>query len=463
MEADTSWTGDFSSGLRDAACSGSQLVDLAKGQYQMGKVGQPNVVVMTSGGNNAGFGHIVDVCIYHSVPWHNYGPPYKDDHAGTGDCAVALNDASRYIDNTMEQDLINTINDILADTSVHDNPEFLLYLTGYAQFFGTDMDPWCNNEDWSIFNIRSPRPYLSVELRTAFNDRVKKVNTLYQNTIKNKFADKARFIDIDSTFSGHRFCEPGANHGDQLNTDTHFDGVYLWNLNWPLQVTSSIPADNPNNASDVPIEALEQLFGDGNGVTAWNRGSGSGSGSGNDPENGWRFRPFHPRYTGYTAIKNAILAQLKIDGLPKAESATGPLTPAPPAYAPGTCSFHLDEWQDCADDSKNLFAIITMYDNNKANIGQTNVDRTKNPLGDPINVGDSLSFQSKLPFPLVVTGEHEHDYVQFNYNGLQWKSHDRTGPGTCTVGGWDPRDGPLCGGRFGQKNAHNQMDCSFPC
>ena len=32
LEADTSWTGSFSSGLRDAACSGSQLVDLAKGK-----------------------------------------------------------------------------------------------------------------------------------------------------------------------------------------------------------------------------------------------------------------------------------------------------------------------------------------------------------------------------------------------------------------------------------------------
>ena len=82
MEADTSWLGDFTSGLRDAACSGSQLVDLAKGQYQMGKAGNPNMVVMTSGGNNAGFGHIVDVCIYHSDPRHNYGKAYKDDTDG---------------------------------------------------------------------------------------------------------------------------------------------------------------------------------------------------------------------------------------------------------------------------------------------------------------------------------------------------------------------------------------------
>lgn len=150
MEADTSWTGSFSSGLRDAACSGSQLVDLAKGGYQMGKVGTPNVVVMTSGGNNCGFGAIVDVCIYHSDPRIDYGPAYADDKNGTGMCAQALDKSLNYIQNALQQDLINTINDILADPNVKSNPDFLLYLTGYAQFFGTDYDPWCNNEAWNI-------------------------------------------------------------------------------------------------------------------------------------------------------------------------------------------------------------------------------------------------------------------------------------------------------------------------
>ena len=140
MEADTSWTGSFSSGLRDAACSGSQLIDLAKGGYQMGKVGKPNVVVMTFGGNNCGFGTIVDVCIYHSSPTTNYGSAYADDKARTGACAKALDNALNYITNTLQQDFINTINDILADPGVNSNPDFLLYLTGYAQFFGTDYD-----------------------------------------------------------------------------------------------------------------------------------------------------------------------------------------------------------------------------------------------------------------------------------------------------------------------------------
>ncbi len=139
-----------------------------------------------------------------------------------------------------------------------------------------------------------------------------------------------------------------------------------------------------------------------------------------------------------------------------------PEAPPPPAYATGTCAFHLTETQTCDDDSKNLFAIVKLVDANKADIGDTPVDT--NPLGAPINAGDSYSFDSKLPNPIVITGEHEHDYIQFTYGGLSWKSTDKGGPATCNVGGWDPRDGPVCDDPFGDdENAVNNMDCFFPC
>ena len=132
----------------------------------MGKVGQPNVVIMTSGGNNCGFGTIVDVFVYHSMPLTNYGPAYADDTNGSGACAKALSNAENYITNTLQQDLVNTIKDILADPNVKPNSDFLLYLTGYVQFFGTDYDPWCNTEHWNIPGV-SPAAYLSTILRTC--------------------------------------------------------------------------------------------------------------------------------------------------------------------------------------------------------------------------------------------------------------------------------------------------------
>ena len=353
MEADQGWVGHDPSGLRDAACSGSQLGDIVLGQHQMGKVGSPDVVIMTSGGNNAGFGHIVDVCIYHSDPTHNYGNPYWSDKDGSGDCSKALADASEYIENPdkMARDLTITLNDLFADAAVSNNADFLLYLTGYAQFFGTDYDPWCEYEYWSIptlnpFNID---PYLSKTLRQAFNDRVSKVNDLYRTTAESDaFKAKVRYIDVDSRFSGHRFCEPGSNYNEQINTDTHFDKVYLWNLNYPWQVSGQGAPSAAAAGGNVTAQEAQAAF-NGGGVTAWSSGGG-----GNDPANGWRLRPFHPRYTGYTAIKEAIFAQLTIDGRPKAVAASPTVTCYHAADPQNTCAAIADSkgWCDCGDDNK---------------------------------------------------------------------------------------------------------------
>lgn len=128
---------------------------------------------------------------------------------------------------------------------------------------------------------------------------------------------------------------------------------------------------------------------------------------------------------------------------------------APPApYATGECSFHLIETQDCESMTSNLYGSVKMLDNNKATIGQTVLD-ADHPIGYPIDVGSSYSFDSKLPNPLVITGEHEDDYVQFTYGSVSWQSKAPNDGATCngTVGDWNPKDGPVCGLRFGNQNA----------
>ena len=130
-----------------------------------------------------------------------------------------------------------------------------------------------------------------------------------------------------------------------------------------------------------------------------------------------------------------------------------PPPPPPPAYATGTCSFHLTETQNCDTNyGNNLYGKITMKDNNKAIIGQTDND-DDHPIGYAMDDGNPYSFESKLPHPLVITGEHKSDYVQFTYGDLSWQSKTPNGGGSCTVGGWDPRDGPVCDSRVGDQNA----------
>ncbi|KAI9708919.1 MAG: hypothetical protein M1820_003613 [Bogoriella megaspora] len=151
--------------------------------------------------------------------------------------------------------------------------------------------------------------------------------------------------------------------------------------------------------------------------------------------------------------------------IPKPSSSSGSVeAPKPtPAYAPGTCSFHLDEYETCDSDLKNLFADITLKDNAGTVIGQSS------PLlkgsGQAINANAPMKLDSKLPFQLEVTGEHKGDYIQFSYNGQSWRSNgppEGAGGAQCTSGGWDPKKGPSC--LLDQKKtAKRQMDCTFHC
>lgn len=68
-----------------------------------------------------------------------------------------------------------------------------------------------------------------------------------------------------------------------------------------------------------------------------------------------------------------------------------------------------------------------MYDNNKNIMGQTVVNPTTDPLGEPINTSDPYSSVSNLTQPMVVTGEHAGDYIQFTIGSLSHESdHHRT-------------------------------------
>ena len=151
-------------------------------------------------------------------------------------------------------------------------------------------------------------------------------------------------------------------------------------------------------------------------------------------------------------------------------TAPPPPPPVPPAYAPGVCSFHIDEYATCEDEAKNLYANVKMWDNGGSTtnpIGETDLSTAANKnYGNHIDVGNSYSFTSKLKTPLIITGEHANDYVQFTLGAISWKSTDKGlqvagGVADCNQGGWDPRS-RSCIGQAGVTQKQG-IDCSFPC
>ena len=144
--------------------------------------------------------------------------------------------------------------------------------------------------------------------------------------------------------------------------------------------------------------------------------------------------------------------------LPPAPSSTATATQASATHASATstCKIHVDEYEICGVESSDLFANVSMENADGDAIGETVINSTY-PLGMPINVGDPYSFLPRLSpaivTAIVITGEHEGDYIQFTQGELSWTSRTTTGVPNCTNGGWDPRDGPVCGQRFGDSDA----------
>lgn len=128
MQQDNSWrTGDQE--LKFPACSGAQLVDMAEKnhQFQVGKTGEPRVLLMTVGGNNAGFADVVVNCIFHPDPGTDYGGPYPSP----GLCSASLDKADGILKTTMAEDIRKTYVDIF-DHFEDMASDLNVYHTGYV-------------------------------------------------------------------------------------------------------------------------------------------------------------------------------------------------------------------------------------------------------------------------------------------------------------------------------------------
>ena len=251
---------------------------------------------------------------------------------------------------------------------------------------------------------------------------------------------------VTNELTGPPYPAPPATLADFVSNGNNFylnttDSISTFETDWSLDVGDDYPGCSDDANSDAASEAGSAISIDG-------------------------FAPasaypdaYNSQVSSWVAALGTAAATVSPTSSPTPKSPTSTAA----AYATGTCSFHLKETQDCADDSANLFAIVNLKDGAGNDIGDTNVDATTDPIGIGINSGASYSFDSKLPKPLIITGEHENDYVQFTYGSLSWQSKTPNGGGRCNNGGWNPRDGPICGQRYGDQNAVNNMDCFFPC
>ena len=360
-------------------------------------------------------------------------------------------------------------------------PGFKLFVTGYAQFFN-ETSTQCDSTCFSYWDPSCNNSLkLDQSLRQQLNTLALNLNQKIQDVVKNNAQWDVEYVSYDDQFEGHRFCEEGNTEPDDNNPN-----IWFFHLNTEGNGRTQATDDSfaamlsgNNNATDFysaiqdrsatiwatgldpnqnESAAYDLLFNVGNtdDVSIQNALSGY-------------IRIFHPTGPGIDTIESQIFnafpkwppadpppvgaqGQSTSSTQPTPTALPSPVTSSTPApYATGTCSLHVDEYQDCLGDASNLYAVVTIYDNDKNVIGQTPTNATY--AGAPINAADPYSMSSNLTDPLVVVGEHENDYIQFTLGSQSWTSKSAQAPYFAKIGGWNPRDGPVCGLRTGDQNA----------
>ena len=205
--------------------------------------------------------------------------------------------------------------------------KFLLYVTGYAEFFN-EVETAC--DDVTFARTANPiddgkeHTKLTTDLRKDFNHMSIALNAGIEDAVKRNKDQGVKYIEIqaDGVLDGHRFCEKGIKEPDQQN-----DQLFFWHYPYnepkddavkPLtdaanQITSGLSTadisakfpDATSYTNAIFDAAGEQAFaqadgGDVHAQLGWD-------------SIGWRAKVFHPQVQFHTHIKDLVLAQYKKD------------------------------------------------------------------------------------------------------------------------------------------------------
>lgn len=282
-DEDRSWSNGRPVELDFQACHGAWFDGIKDQVHRLRQDVTPDFATLMIGGNPAGFPEIIENCILQFNKDRNYGPEYPDEE---GECAKTLRRSHDILDSyDFRIGLFQSINAIVTEPRIWRNPHFRLFVLGYAGLFNHD-DTACDEFSFGIIPGKKPR--LTTKLRRAINNVLDHGRQTYDFLINHVFFDpRVRFIDMNSVFAGHRFCEPT----EQKTVEAQNDNSYLYAFSWP----SCIPLTEDQRADDAYYTNHTSL--------SW---PGFCRNCGGLGELGEFQRVFHPRTEGHNNYKDAL-------------------------------------------------------------------------------------------------------------------------------------------------------------
>lgn len=217
--------------LQWLSCTGAVTTDLLAGVTPASQIDALNTslpldfATLSIGGNDLGFFDVMNACIFR----------FYSFYSGTCEAALAASDAAVQSD-VFEQRLAVLLQEVLDRVGWERRPGFHITVTGYARFFNAET-PEC--DDMSL-GVWWGGPKLSRHIRTRMNQLVVAANAKLRRTValvNSRFrvddddddseAEKPKpprvvFVDYDTLFEGHRFCEPGVAEPAYDRTESWF-------------------------------------------------------------------------------------------------------------------------------------------------------------------------------------------------------------------------------------------------
>ena len=294
------------------ACTGDKTPNFLDTQVDLIETDPaPDFLIMSLGGNDVGFSDIVRACLLKPE-----GPLAKD-------CDTTVQSSKDKMNSQDFQDQLFKVYDAVFD-KMPANYHYQIYHLLYHRFFNVqDSDDWCNQQTFGI--IPGYRPLLELPLRQKLNDLVDDLNSRIKFIVQKYYESKSpsnqphapgwfrnRIWSVDpedqydgrnyyGLFDGHRFCEQGVK-------DPNFADPSIWFFGWRTSdvtmvgashfsgIDASSCANDPKYDTDMVFTyscAYAQYF--------------SSPQANQDtqvvlPEQ--VVKAFHPRSSGFTAIKN---------------------------------------------------------------------------------------------------------------------------------------------------------------
>ena len=220
------------------SCSGADSTEILDKQVPALK-DNIDLLTISAGGNDIGLTPILSNCIYQFYM------------SNEDDCETSMKEARKLIADDTQ--LYKNMSKLIEAAKPKMNQDHgVIYVTGYAGFFGTE-DETCDNVTWAVWNnVERTKQYLKLELRKALDDMVRSVNDVLRRATLDA-GPNVRFIDYNAHIEAARgrYCEAGIQEPAPNRRELSF---YEWSTVDPAENKTALQNET---GGDVPRGSFE--------------------------------------------------------------------------------------------------------------------------------------------------------------------------------------------------------------